>query len=387
MSGYSPTWTNKGSDKLRALQTTKILMNTLKRIISSFDITKKENEEAIISIIANVIFSNFTPHRDLSIEEQFDSLVEFLGWKTMNIEKKEESAIINLGANRFISSESTDLSYLLIVSGIIRALGYFLFESDVIVEQIPSQFESRQLQVIIQKIEHPIPTVGEKVIEAKTSTSTYKPIIDMQQTITQSSKTQLSSEEEEEEIRSSIGLNLEDTFSPILKNYPITKILPIFHQVLAEIITTFFSDMEDANVIKAKTEFTENHILYLIEILLTNIRDADQNIREISSMIGQYVIKTIKTNATDDLLEHLPDDITSTVSRRVAYVEFPARSHCTYAPGEKCVEEKRDLCDFVLYMWEGMLQNLLPDKTFTIGERIPATRRGKFCLVEFLKGE
>ena len=385
MSGYSPTWTNKGSDKLRALQTTKILMNTLKRIISSFDITKKENEETIISIIANVIFNNFTPHRDLSIEDQFDSLVEFLGWKTLNIDKKEESATINLGANRFISSESTDLSYLLIVSGIIRALGYFLFESDVIVEQIPSQFESRQMQIIIQKIEQPIPSVGEKIIEAETSTSTYKPIVDVQQTITQSSKPQLSTEEEE--IKSSIGLNLDDTSSPILKNYPITKVLPIFHQVLAEILTTFFSDMEDANVIRAKTEFTENHISYLIEILLTNIRDADQNIREISSMIGQYVIKTIKTSSEDDLLTHLPDDITSTVSRRVAYVEFPARSYCTYAPGEKCVEGKRDLCDFVLYFWEGMLQNLLPDKTFKVGERIPATRRGKFCLVEFLKVE
>jgi len=385
MSGYSPTWTNKGSDKLRALQTTKILMNTLKRIISSFDITKRENEEAIISIIADVIFNNFTPHRDLSIEEQFDSLVEFLGWKTMNIEKKEESAIINLGANRFISSKSTDFSYLLIISGIIRALGYFLFESDVIVEQIPSQFESQQMQIIIQKIEHPIPSVGEKVIGTTTSTSTYKPIVEMQQTIAQSSKLQLSTEEEE--IKSSIGLSLEDTFSPILKNYPITKILPIFHQVLAEVITTFFSDMEDTNVKKAKAEFTENHILYLIEILLTNIRDADQNIREISSMIGQYIIKTIKTSSTDDLLKHLPDDIISTVSRRVAYVEFPARSYCTYAPGEKCVEGKRDLCNFVLYMWEGMLQNLLPDKTFTVGERIPATRRGKFCLVEFLKGE
>ncbi|MHA1346523.1 MAG: hypothetical protein ACTSVO_11755 [Candidatus Heimdallarchaeaceae archaeon] len=385
MSGYSPTWTNKGSDKLRALQTTKILMNTLKRIISSFDITKKENEEAVISIIADVIFNNFTPHRDLSIEEQFDSLVEFLGWKTMKIEKKEESAIINLGANRFISSDSTDLSYLLIISGIIRALGYFLFESNVIVEQIPSQFESQQMQVIIQKIEQAIPSVGEKVIDVQTSTSTYKPIVDMQQTITRSSKPQLSAEEEE--IRSSIGLSLEDVFSPISKNYPITKVLPIFHQVLAEVITTFFSDMEDANVKKAKAEFTENHILYLIEILLTNIRDADQNIREISSMIGQYVIKTIITSTTDDLLKHLPDDITSTVSRRVAYVEFPARSYCTYAPGEKCVEGKRDLCDFILYMWEGMLQNLLPEKTFKVGERIPATRRGKFCLVEFLKGD
>ena len=98
MSGYSPTWTNKGSDKLRALQTTKILMNSLKKIVSSFDISKKETEEVIVSTVADVVYNNFTPHRDLTIEEQFDLLVEVLGWKNITIEKKEENAIINLGA-------------------------------------------------------------------------------------------------------------------------------------------------------------------------------------------------------------------------------------------------------------------------------------------------
>jgi len=34
-----------------------------------------------------------------------------------------------------------------------------------------------------------------------------------------------------------------------------------------------------------------------------------------------------------------------------------------------------------------MLQTLLPDMNFRVGERIPATRRGNFCLVEFLKNE
>ncbi|MFW9851775.1 MAG: hypothetical protein ACFFDS_02435, partial [Candidatus Thorarchaeota archaeon] len=95
MSGYSPTWTNKGSDKLRALQTTKILMNSLKKIVSSFDISKKETEEVIVSTVADVVYNNFTPHRDLTIEEQFDLLVEVLGWKNISIEKKEENAIIN----------------------------------------------------------------------------------------------------------------------------------------------------------------------------------------------------------------------------------------------------------------------------------------------------
>ena len=150
MSGYSPTWTNKGSDKLRALQTTKILMNSLKRIISSFDISKKETEQVMIAAIADVIYNFFTPHRDLTIEEQFDLLVEFLGWKTLSIEKEETSAVVQLGANRFIPSDVRDISYLIIISGIAKALGYFLFDSNVIVENIPSQFESQQTQIIIQ---------------------------------------------------------------------------------------------------------------------------------------------------------------------------------------------------------------------------------------------
>lgn len=380
MSGYSPTWTNKGSDKLRALQTTKILMNSLKRIISSFDISKKETEQAMIVAIADVIYNFFTPHRDLTIEEQFDLLVEFLGWKTLSIEKEENNAKIQLGANRFFSSNMKDLSYLIIISGIAKALGYFLFDSNVLVENIPSQFESQQTQIIIQKTDQKIPTSGIEIIASELAEAT--PQVE-QAAAAPTTKPQLSAEEEE--IRPSIELELDTVFSPIFKDYPIAMILPIFHQVLAEITTTFFSDMEDANVKKAKAEFTDTHILYLIEFLLINIRDSGQDMRELSSMIGQFVTKAMQTKATEDLIKYLPEDIVSTVSRRVAYVEFPARGYCTYAPGEKCVEAKRDLCDFVLFIWEGILQILLPEKKYKVGERIPATRRGNFCLVELLK--
>ncbi|MCG3221370.1 MAG: hypothetical protein H7641_08315, partial [Candidatus Heimdallarchaeota archaeon] len=164
MSGYSPTWTNKGSDKLRALQVTKILLNSLKRIISSFDISTKETEDIMITAIADVVYNNFTPHRDLSIEEQYDLLVEVLGWKNLSIEKKEENAVIQLGANRFVSSDTKDRTYILMVTGIMKALGYFLFDSNVMVETIPSQFQSQQLQMVIQKIDQPIPSVGEEII-------------------------------------------------------------------------------------------------------------------------------------------------------------------------------------------------------------------------------
>lgn len=383
MSGYSPTWTNKGSDKLRALQVTKILLNSLKRIISTFDISKKETEDIIITAIADVVYSNFTPHRDLSIEEQYDLLVEVLGWKNLSIEKKEENAVIQLGANRFVSSDTKDLTYILIVTGIMKALGYFLFNSNVMVETIPSQFQSQQLQMVIQKIDQPIPSVGEQIIPIEAAE--VSPITEQIQKTVSETKPLLSVEDEE--IKPSIDLELETVFSPILQNYPFSVLLPIFHQVLAEISTTFFSDIEDNNVKKAKAEFTNIHILYLIEFLLINIRDSEQDIREISVMTGQYIIKALKAKSEEDLTKYLPEDIKASVSRRVAYVEFPARGYCTYAPGEKCVEGKRDLCDFVLYMWEGFLQILLPEKNFKVGERIPATRRGNFCLVEFLKNE
>ncbi len=381
MSGFSPTWTNKGSDKLRSLQTIKILMNSLEKIIASLDITNKETEKVMITAIADVFYTYFTPHRDLSIEEQFDLLVESLGWKNIEIETKEDNAIIQLGANRFITSSAGSSPYLLIVSGMMKALGYLLFETDVRVEQIPSQFESQQLQIIIQKVEQSIPSstiVSSEVLPSITTNQTRK---------AQSTPTSQQVSSVEEEVKASIELNLETVFSPILKEFPSTMILPIFHKVLGEITTTFFSDIEDSIVKKAKAEFNDLHVLFLIEFLLINIRDSEQNMREISSMIGQYVIKTLQEKTSEDLKAYLPSDITSSISRKVAYVEFPARGYCTYAPGEKCVEGKRDLCDFVLFMWEGMLQTLLPDMNFRVGERIPATRRGNFCLVEFLKNE
>ncbi|MCE7741832.1 MAG: hypothetical protein GOP50_05190 [Candidatus Heimdallarchaeota archaeon] len=383
MSGFSPTWTNKGSDKLRSLQTIKILMNAIEKIIVSLDITNKETEQVMISAIADVFHTYFTPNRDLSIEEQFDLLVESLGWKNITIETKEDNAIIQLGANRFITSSAGSSPYLLIVSGMMKALGYLLFESDVRVEQIPSQFESQQLQIIVQKIEQGIPSSSIVSSEVLPSTTTNQS--QMSQPAASSSQPSLSTEEEE--IKASIDLNLETVFSPILKEYPATMILPIFHKVLGEITTTFFSDMEDSSVKKAKAEFNDLHVLFLIEFLLINIRDSEQDMKEISTMIGQYVTKALQEKASEDLRNYLPPDITSSVSRKVAYVEFPARGYCTYAPGEKCVEGKRDLCDFVLHIWGGMLQTLIPEVNFKVGERIPATRRGNFCLVEFLKND
>ncbi|MHA1707711.1 MAG: hypothetical protein ACTSX6_06085 [Candidatus Heimdallarchaeaceae archaeon] len=383
MSGYSPTWTNKGSDKLRALQTTKILVNSLKRVISSFDISNKETEEVIVSAIADVVFNYFTPNRDLTIEEQFDLLAEFLGWKNLHIKKSDESANVQFGANRFISSDTNDLSYLLITIGLTKALGFFLFNSDVRVERKPSQFQSQQLELIIQKVDAPIPTTSEKVIISEPSVKTI-----ITQTKEQDKSTTLKPQlsAEEGEIKPSIELSIQDTFSPILKDYPVTIILPIFHRVLAETIASYFSDMEDANVKKAKEELNEKNILYLIEFLLINIIYSEQNMREIASLIGQYTVKAIQAKSNEELKKFLPNDVISDISRRVAYVEFPARAFCTYAPGERCVEGKRDLCDFILYMWEGMLTILLPEKKFHVGERIPATRRGNFCLLEFLKG-
>ncbi len=383
MSGFSPTWTNKGSDKLRSLQTTKILMNSLEKIISSLDITNKETEQVMVSAIADVFHTYFTPHRDLSIEEQFDLLVESLGWKNIHIETKGDNAIIQLGANRFITSSADSSPYLLIVSGMMKALGYLLFGSNVRVEQIPSQFESQQLQIVIQKIEQNIPS-------SNITTSEVLPSITANQTQISQPSASISQPRlstNDEEIKASIDLNLETVFAPILKEFPATMILPVFHKVLGEITATFFSDMEDSSVKKAKAEFNDLHILFLIEFLLINIRDSEQDMKEISSMIGQYVTKALKEKTAEDLKKYLPPDITSSISRKVAYVEFPARGYCTYAPGEKCVEEKRDLCDFVLYIWEGMLQTLIPEMNFKVGERIPATRRGNFCLVEFLKNE
>ena len=385
MSGYSPTWTNKGSDKLRALQATKILMNSLDKIISSFDTTKRDTEQIIISAIADAVFNFFTPHRDLGIEEQFDLLMEVLGWKNINIEKNEDNAVIQLGANRFILSEANNQPYLVIVSGIMKALGFFLFNSDVKVEQIPSQFESQQLQIIIQKVDSSIPILQAQISPSEPTLVTST-IPSRTEGVT-TAVTQPIAAVEEEEIKASLDLDLETVFSPMLRDYPSTMILPLFHKVLAEITTTFFSDIEDSNVKRAKEEFSDTHVLFLIEFLLINITDSEQDIKEISSMIGQYVTKALQAKATDDLKNYLPPDITSSISRTVAYVEYPARAYCTYAPGEKCVEGKRNLCDFILYIWEGILAVLLPERNYKVGERIPATRRGKFCLVEFLKNE
>ncbi|MHA1686570.1 MAG: hypothetical protein ACTSYD_09225 [Candidatus Heimdallarchaeaceae archaeon] len=378
--GFSPTWTTKGSDRLRSLQTIKILINTIHNLISSFDLSSNELRTTVTDVIAATVYSNFTPHRELKIEDQFDLLADFLGWKTTRIERDEAKLSVILGANRFLSANAQDYAYQILTEGILKALGFMVFNSNVRVEQIPSQFQSNQIQVVIYPIQAPIPHQTERILHAETikEPSKYvekpRPPAEIPQEAM-----------EEVSIRASIDVKLETIFSPIFTNFSISTILPIFHQVIAEIMTTYFKEIEDNRVKVAKKQYTEENIKFLIEFMLLNASDVGQQISELSKLIGQYVIKALKTKTSDDLTNYLPAEITSTISRRVSYVEFPARAYCTYAPGEKCVAGKRDLCDFVLHLWEGMLKELLPDKSFTVEERIPATRRGKFCLAEFLK--
>ncbi len=386
MSGYSPTWTSKGSDKLRALQVTKILLNSLTNLISSLDLSDPKNEARIVNIIAGNVYVNFTPNRDLTLVEQFELFLELLGWKTQKIEIEEEVVGITLGANRFVLSEADKTDYLALTTGIIKAFGYFHFNSEVIIERIPSKFDIKQLYIVLKSARTAIPVQdigGKLVLDATTSACE-----DNIQTSTPTQNIKAVTESKpEQEIRANIEVNLASIFTPILIDYPTGMILPIFHQVLSEILNTFFSDIEDEKLKTAKTEYTDTNLLFMLEMLLVSILDDDRDMEEIGSMVGNYVAKALKAKKKEDLRDYLPKELKSTLARSVSYVDFPARAFCTYAPGEKCLMGKRDLCDLIMYIWQGLLVEVIPEKEFKLGERINATRRGKFCLVEFTKHE
>ncbi|MHA1302378.1 MAG: hypothetical protein ACTSQE_02690 [Candidatus Heimdallarchaeaceae archaeon] len=385
MSGYSPTWTSKGSDKLRTLQVTKILMNSIEQVINSIDTSNDEIKEILSRAIANSIYSFFTPHKELAVENQFETLLEFLGWKIISIVRNDDETItLKLGANRFIEREIDNVAYNIIVAGIAKAIGYFIYGKNVIIEQIPSQFDTRQLQIIIKKGEEPIPALLDTQVGVEVSQATSEAVT-IAQKQEKERKPHLSTEVLE--IKPTIELKFENVFSPILQNYPLATLLPVFHKVLSEVVTSFFSEIEDKQIKEAKSKYSEKNILFLIEFILVTVAETNQKISEIADLVGQYLIKAIVSKTNENLVQYLPREVTSEISRRVSYVEFSAREFCTYSPGEKCTAEKRDLCDFILFMWQGMLKELLPDKKFKLGERISATRRGKFCLAEFLKEE
>ena len=117
---------------------------------------------------------------------------------------------MKLGANRFFVSESKDPIYLVIVSGIMKAVGYLLFNTDVEVEQIPSRFESQQLQVDISKTSKDIPAAKEHLIEAEWNVST--PITPTQTSSVKTADSIDSKEKEEVEIKSTIEVELSAIF-------------------------------------------------------------------------------------------------------------------------------------------------------------------------------
>ncbi|MHA1414821.1 MAG: hypothetical protein ACTSRR_01025 [Candidatus Heimdallarchaeaceae archaeon] len=379
MSGYSPTWTSKGSDKLRILQVTKILMNIIDRLINSIDVTDEKTKNMVEGIIANTIYNYFTPNKDLAIEKQYEYLLEFLGWKLISIEKKDDDSLsLSLGANRFIDEETDNLAYNAIVLGIAKSIGYFIFNKDVKVELMVSQFDSTQITALIERTDKEIAVETQEKLGIQISKEEGELGIEQKQAPATKKTPAI-------EVKPELELDVKSIFSPILQNYPPTSILPVFHKVLSEIVTSFFSEIEDSQVINAKASYSEINTVFLIEFILRTLPTIGKDVSEIATLAGQYLIKAILTKTPDDIIKYLPKELLSEISRRVSYVEFGARDYCSYAPGERCVEGKRDLCDFVLFFWQGMLDSLIPEKKFKLGERIPATRRGKFCLVEFIK--
>ncbi len=379
MSGYSPTWTSKGSDKLRILQVTKILMNIIDRLINSIDVTDEKTKNMVEDIIANTIYNYFTPNKDLAIKKQYEYLLEFLGWKLISIERKNDNTIsLSLGANRFIERETGNLAYNAIVLGIAKSIGYFIFNKDVKVELIVSQFDSTQLTVIIESTNKEITAEIQEKLDVQISKEEEKVGVEQKQSPV-TKKTSVV------EVKPELEIDIKSIFTPILQNYPPLSILPIFHKVLSEIVTSFFSEIEDNQVVTAKSAYSEINTVFLIEFILRSLSTIGKSVSEIAILTGQYLIKAVLAKNPEDIKNYLPKELLSDISRRVSYVEFGARDYCSYAPGERCVEGKRDLCDFVLFLWQGMLDSLIPERKFKLGERIPATRRGKFCLVEFSK--
>ena len=99
-------WTSQGSQKLRQMQTMKIILNSYINIIDYFQ-NDQNALELITQSIRSSIETNFMLNKEMNVNEQLSAFLFELGWKNSSIEiESTNRAKIVLGNNRFVKTES-----------------------------------------------------------------------------------------------------------------------------------------------------------------------------------------------------------------------------------------------------------------------------------------
>ena len=355
-------WSSGGSDKVRASQTIRMLLNSLIR-------TSKELREdgkdrvGLYHAIKTTVKEVFQPDPDANFNEQLYSFMGVLGWKNALLTiMSSDTAKLVLGNNRYIDEVQNDLKDIeLLVNAIISGACYHLFGKEIMTETKIDNLSGVTYEIMIkvgaeqvvkekpEEVEGPTPGTGVGEVTGEADLETLKTHIEIDQ-----------------------------IFDPIF-NTSLDKdqLIVMFKEILVEYIRSKYGELPKVQ----KVADTSDLVLLLLQYLINKVEEDNSGFLEVGKTVGTFFARGIKDVFNRPIEQILIDEIIEGINFGIVR-DINARCFCFLSPGDKCTPLNTQICDFVMGVWEGTLSALL-EREIKFSQRLPAGRKDRFCLMEF----
>ncbi len=369
----------------------KIVLNSYINIVDYFQ-NDPNALELITQSIKTSIDRNFLLNTDMNVNEQLSAFLFELGWKNTSIEIESiKKAKIVLGNNRFIKTESeVDKKIFFIFLRILgESLGKYVLNSNVSAEVTSSLFTDNEYEITLDKrgeISRPIAREVSTVQINTASSSLVTPVAIKSDTeATKKEEAAPIAKAEPEQEYKPTPFKLKDIFSVFIPTIDHKELSDILFDVSYEFAESWIFNKDELNRIK-EIDDAEDKIQEIVSFLAYRADEANQTPVSIGKSLGQYLMRIYSSKIDDDLRSILEETIRSSMSESI-WTEYKARVFCHLSPDERCKKDNQQVCDVVMGLWAGVLDESL-EKEYDFTERIPA--RGvsdRFCLSEFAPTE
>ena len=327
-------------------------------LVQSADLIVDDNSkcEKFVSIVGKFIKERTLRDDDTRDEKEIVSdLLETLGWKStvINFNEDEGHGKATLGQNRFFVKEIADSKgTLLVLQALFEGIGHFLLKSPVKAKAKLSLKSSSHYEVEFSRTEI---VVEQKEEEEKPS---LVPVEVADKSI-------------------HVSLTIDKIFNPIFtKDIPDFMLFETFWKVVTESFVANFSADANDPVNKALKNPTMTNLSFIIMKLTEN--EKEEEIVNMSEIIGEFLVKILSTKITDPLIGKLQSTLRDKhASSYLIYYD------CRFFCAEKKFVNR---CTFIRNMWVGILNEIF-GRQVMIKELYHAGKRDKYCMMELVPEE
>ncbi len=362
-------WSRSGSDKAKSSQTIRILLRSMQYLAEDLS----TDETKFLKIVVPVVRSLFKPITTASVNEQVQQFFDSMGWKNSQIQvvSKDKSQIV-LGSNRYLDqNEEATNGLTLLVKTLTKAVGYHIMNSEVD-PLVVVDFTNTITYTIELKVQGGT-DISSPVHTPKATTTIAKPV--------KTSKVTPPPSHDGLSVDIGTKIEIDQLFAPVINSkLPLSRCFLHLQDVMEEFSISWYS----MNPIEGKESLSQREIIVtLVQFLVEKSIEASRDVKMVGNQVGRFFAQAMVESFKNDFGSIISDEILESNTQTIIR-DIKAMSLCTLSPGDKCVPANRSYCDFAMGIYEGVLSTTL-DAQFEFTSYFSATRRDRYCLMEFNK--